>query len=606
MQELVDNIVAAMKAGRHADALNMARTLAQSFPYDEGALSLLALGEQNAGDLLTARNLLLGLTRDHPGTWQHWNNLGNVQRLLGDLGAAGDAYQHALALHQDSPRLRANLGLLHLNLGEFAQARDQLCAACVMEGAEPGMRIWAAVACHACADDQTAGLLVQGWPEWSGISDEAMLELGWLLYQLGDTSAGESILSKEFQDATIRMRATARRVLALERLNRLDDARELIARMSDPSRIADLQAKMETLHAMALIASRNKDHASARSLYEAALALQVPPRYKQTLYFGLAKACDQLDDAAGAIDALAHAHADAIVGHTAEEKARLAGTGLLSLLEPECQVAAGGVADAAGAPSEADSPVFVVGFPRSGTTLLEQMLAAHPDFASADEQPMVQRMLERLREQGADYPSALDGLAPEQCETLREAYWLEAAKTVELPAGIRLVDKHPLNFLALPLIRKVFPNAPLIFCVRHPCDSILSSYMQNFRDPRLAAECTSIPRLADLYRRLAQRWINDSKLYPSEILVSRHEDLVTDPEQQLRRIGEFLGIDDTAGMLDFSAHARARGFIGTPSYAQVVQGLNADTMGRWERYRAWLEPSLPTLAPIMDHWGYTA
>lgn len=606
MQELVDNIVAAMKVGRHADALSMARTLVQSFPYDEGALSLLALGEQNAGDMLTARNLLLDLTRDHPETWQHWNNLGNVQRLLGDLKSAGDAYQRALALHEESPRLRANLGLLHLNLGDFAQARDQLCAACVMEGAEPGMRIWAAVACHACADDQTARLLVQGWPEWSGTSEEAMLELGWLLYQLGDISAGESILSTEFQDATIRMRATARRVLALERLNRLDEAGELIARMSDPARIADLQAKMETLHAMALIASRNKDYAAARNFYEAALALEVPPRYKQTLYFGLAKVCDQMDDAAAAMDALQHAHADAIVEYTAEEKARLAGTGLLSLLDPEYQVTAGAGGDATDAPSEADSPVFVVGFPRSGTTLLEQMLAAHPEFASTDEQPMVQRMLERLREQGADYPSALADLTAEQCAMLREVYWQEAAITVERPAGVRLVDKHPLNFLALPLIRRIFPQSPLIFCVRHPCDSILSSYMQNFRDPRLAAECTSIARLADLYQRLTERWINDSKLFPSKILVCRHEQLVTDAEQQLRRIGEFLGIDDTSAMLNFSEHARARGFIGTPSYAQVVQGLNSDALGRWERYRAWLEPSLPALAPIIDHWGYTA
>lgn len=606
MQELIDNIVGAMKQGRHADALGMARTLVQSFPHDEGALSLLALGEQNAGDMLTARNLLTGLTRDHPGTWQHWNNLGNVQRLLGDLKSAGEAYQRALALHQESPRLRANLGLLHLNLGDFAQARDQLCAACVMEGAEPGMRIWAAVACHACADDQTARMLVQGWPEWNGISEEAMLELGWLLCQLGDNGAGESILSTEFQDSTIRLRATARRVLALERLNRLDEARQLAVSIGDPSRIADLQAKMEALHALALVAERIKEYAAARHHYEAALALAVPPRYQQSLYFGLARVCDRMDDPAAAMDALGHAHADAIAHHAMEEGARLAGTGLLSLLDPKFEISTAMIAADAGSPSEADSPVFLVGFPRSGTTLLEQMLAAHPAFASTDEQPMVQRMLERLREQGAVYPAALADLTEDQCAMLRDVYWKESERTLARPAGIRLVDKHPLNFLALPLIRRIFPAAPLIFSVRHPCDSILSSYMQNFRDPRLAAECSSIERLASLYQRLTQRWINDSGLYPSKILTSRYEDLVAEPEQQLRRIGEFLGIEDTSSMLDFSAHARARGFIGTPSYAQVVQGLNADAMGRWERYRAWLEPALPTLAPIMDHWGYSA
>ncbi|SFN09092.1 tetratricopeptide repeat-containing sulfotransferase family protein [Dokdonella immobilis] len=607
MQELIDNIVAAMKAGRHADALSMSRTLVQSFPNDEGALSMLALGEQNAGDMRTARNLLLGLTRDHPGTWQHWNNLGNVQRLLGDFNSAGEAYQRALALHQDSPRLRANLGLLHLNLGEFAQARDQLCAASVMHGAEPGMRIWAAVACHACADDDSALQLVHGWPQWStGSSEEAMLELGWLLFQLGDTRSGEAILSTEFQDSKVRMRALARRVLARERLNLVKEAAELTARMSDPTGMVDLQAKMETLHALALIAARNGELAIARHHYESALQLEAPPRYKQNLYFGLAKVCDRLDDPAAAMDALKQAHADVIVEHASEEKSRLEGTGLLSLLDPKFESDPESVQACAGAPEERESPVFVVGFPRSGTTLLEQMLSAHPAFMSADERPMVQRMLEHLRQQGLDYPAALAQLGAGQCATLRDIYWQEAAKTVQRSDGVRLIDKHPLNFLALPLIRRIFPEAPLIFCVRHPCDSLLSSYMQNFRDPRLAAECASIERLADLYLRLGQRWIRDSQLYPGRLLVSRHEDLIADAEAHLRRIADFLGIEDSTSMLDFSTHARARGFIGTPSYAQVVQGLNADAVGRWKRYRSYLEPALPVLAPIMDHWGYAA
>ena len=606
MQELIDRILAAMKSGQHAEALTLSRELVHSFPHDEGALSLLAVSEQNAGDLEIARNLLLGLTRNHPGTWQHWNNLGNVQRLLGDLDGASNAYQRALALHQESPRLRANLGLLHLNQGRYALAREELCAAIVMRGAEDAMRIWAAVSCQACGDDATARLIVRDWPQWTGVSEEAMLELGWLLAQLGDIDAAESILSREFQDSTIRIRALARRIFALERLNRIEDATALAAQMDDPARIADKQSRMEALHALAKISSRAKDFAGSRQLYEAALAFDVPPRYRQSLYFGLARVCDQLGDPEATMAALQKAHADDLARHTAEDLQRVAGTGLIALLDARFEESAPLADDSEGAPAESESPVFVVGFPRSGTTLLEQMLSAHPAFVSADEQPMVQRVIEKVREWDMAYPVDLARLSSAQCAQLRDLYRAEASKTVAQPAGVRLVDKHPLNFLALPMIRRIFPNAPVIFCVRHPCDSILSSYMQNFRDPRLAAECASPARLADLYVRLTRRWEHDSGRHSSRILVSRHEDLVADPEAQLRRIGDFLGIEDTAPMLNFSEHAQARGFIGTPSYAQVVQGLNAEAVGRWERYRAHLEPMLPILAPVLEYWGYSA
>lgn len=604
MQQLVERILAAMKAARHTEALTLSRELVHSFPSEEGALSLLAVSEQNAGDLDTARELLLGLTRNHPGTWQHWNNLGNVQRLQGDLPAASGSYERALALNNSNPRISANHGLLQLNLGEFAKARDALLAACNMEGAEPSMRIWAAVACHACADDETAGALVSDWQQRPKPSEEALIELGWLLFQLGAHEASEAVLSLEFQNANYRQSALARRALALERLNRIEEASALTERMQDPARIADKQARMDTLNALAIVAARRKNFDAARRYYQAALALNLPQRHQRPLYFGLARTLDQLGDTPGAMDALEHAHAGDLTEQAAIEQQKMASRGLLSLSEPAANFGGPVDWDTHDAPVTAESPVFIVGFPRSGTTLLEQMLAAHPDFFTVDEQPMLQRVLERFREMDRNYPQDLPALTPSECASLRGLYWNEARRMVELKPGKRLVDKHPLNFLALPLIRRIFPNSPMIFCQRHPCDSLLSSYMQNFRDPRLAAECASLERLAGLYVRLTRRWIHDSNLFPQHTLLLRHEDLVANAEIELQRVGEFLELADITPMHLFSEHAQARGFIGTPSYSQVVQGLNADAIGRWQRYREYLEPVLPTLLPILEHWGY--
>ncbi len=604
MQEQVNNILEAINSGRHAEALRLSRTLAESFPRDEGVRSLRAVAEQNGGDLAVAKTLLIDLTAEHPDRWQHWNNLGNVQRLLGDLDHAGESYASALQLNPQSPRLLANLGLLQLNLGNFGAAREHLCKACTLPGSEHGMRIWAAVACQASSDDETARMLIHDWQSWPATSEETRLELGWLLIQLGDSAGGHTILSGEFQDANLRTRALARRALSLERTNRIEEARELTRQMTEPEKIADRQSRMEILQALAIIAARSKDYSAARQRYTEALALDLPARYRRPMSFGLAHACDKLGDPAAAMDALRMAHGGFETSSNAQQ--RLPETGLLALLAAENGLSGPVAWNTGAAGIDSQSPVFVVGFPRSGTTLLEQMLAAHKAFASTDEQPMVQRMLAHLAQRGVTYPEGLATLDDADRKELREVYFKEAANTVELGAGVRLVDKHPLNFLALPLIRFVFPEAPLIFCQRHPCDSLLSSYMQNFRDPGLAAECSSLQRLADLYVRLTERWISDSRHLPSAIHYCRYEDLISDPDTQLRRIGDFLGLDDVSAMHDFNKAAEARGFIGTPSYSQVVEGLNTDSEGRWKDYGEYLQPILPTLKPVLEHWGYDA
>ena len=604
MQEQVNNIVQAMNDGRHAEALRMSRELVQTFPRDEGVRSLQAVSEQNGGDLAIAKKLLLELTTEHPDRWQHWNNLGNVQRLQGELVSAGESYEKALALNPQSPRLLANLGLLKLNLGQFSQAREHLRKACSLPGSEHGMRIWAAVACQASSDDETARLMIHDWRTWPSTSEEARVELGWLLIQLGDSEGGHAILSREFLDANLRMRALARRVLALERVNKIAEAHELIRRMVDPTQIADRQTRMETMQALALIATRLKDYPAAKHYYTEALALDLPQRYQQPLCFGLARACDHLGETDAAMEALAMAHSS--MDESSAGREVYSQTGLLSLLGADKAFDGPVSWDIKKAGADCESPVFIVGFPRSGTTLLEQMLSAHEAFASTDEQPMVQHMMGYLAERGVIYPAGLDSLGEADRSVLREVYLKEAANSVEQTSGVRLVDKHPLNFLALPLIRFVFPDAPLIFCQRHPCDSLLSSYMQNFRDPRLAAACSSLQNIADLYARLTERWISDSKHFPSNILYCRYEDLITDPDTQLRKIGDFLGLDDISAMHDFSKHAEARGFIGTPSYSQVVEGLNTDAEGRWKGYRKYLEPVLPSLKPVLEHWGYEA
>jgi hypothetical protein len=257
------------------------------------------------------------------------------------------------------------------------------------------------------------------------------------------------------------------------------------------------------------------------------------------------------------------------------------------------------------APARDASPIFIVGFPRSGTTLLEQMLDAHPGLRSMDERLYLAELADIAEERyGLRYPHELDRLDGAQCDDLRTHYWRRVAETVRLAPGQRLVDKNPLNMLHLPLLKRLFPNANLILALRHPCDILLSCYMQNFGLPAFMVMCSSLERLGTGYASAMRYWNHHAALLKPDWMPLRYEDLVADCDSTLRRLGDFLGLDDVSSMRAFDTHARNKGYIGTPSYHQVIQPLNSGSIGRWRRYADRFAPVLPILQPVLDTWNY--
>lgn len=255
-------------------------------------------------------------------------------------------------------------------------------------------------------------------------------------------------------------------------------------------------------------------------------------------------------------------------------------------------------------PTFAQSPVFVVGFPRSGTTLLEQMLDAHPGLCAMDEQPFLQQLAELLDRRGVAWPDGLARLGQDECDALRADYLQRVRGVVELGPGQRLVDKNPLNLLRLPLIRRLFPQAPVILALRHPCDVLLSCYMQSFRSPAFAVLCADLERLADGYAEAMAHWDYHARALPGPVLELRYEDLVAAPADAAARLGQFLRLDDAGPLLGFQQHARAKGYISTPSYAQVVEGIHRGALGRWQTYRRQFAPVMASLQPWLQRWGY--
>ncbi|MEO8809666.1 MAG: sulfotransferase [Rhodanobacter sp.] len=599
-------ILSDLDEGRPQQAERACHGLLHAQPEDENGLAALGVALQQRGRPALAVVVFEYLLDRHPGRVGHWGNLGNALREAGRHEDAEQAYLTALKLAPGDAMTQANLGLLYKERAEYAKARTYLVAAAKLLPDDYEVGIYAAMSCCECGDNLGAGILTSGWRRWLPLDTDLSIDLAWMFTQLGRTSEAEELLGGSLQLNGARPRTLARLVGLLERVNRLEEADRILSRLPDPQSLSDPVDRLEVISALGVMAMRGRDPLAARRLLERLLELTGDPAHRGNLYFTLAKACDKQGDTEAALDALCKAHAAQMV-----KASQLVPELLLPGVQPlspalirMTSTQAAGWTPPERCKGDPQSPIFVVGFPRSGTTMLEQMLDAHPTLASMDEQPFLQGVSEKVLGLGVEYPEAIGELDPAACAMLIRHYWDQVADVVTLAQGQRLVDKNPLNLLHLPLISRLFPDAPIILALRHPCDVILSCYMQNFRAPGFQTLCSSLERLAGGYVNGMNYWVYHEQLLKPRVLHLRYEDLLDQFDAEVERIGRFIEVEDAAPLRNFHQHARQKGFISTPSYAQVTQPPNKDAVGRWHRYEKAFQPLLPELKDIMEHWGY--
>ncbi len=246
--------------------------------------------------------------------------------------------------------------------------------------------------------------------------------------------------------------------------------------------------------------------------------------------------------------------------------------------------------------------IFLVGFPRSGTTLLENVLAAHPNVVTLEEKDC----LEAASATYLTSDQTLERLArinPGEALRQRDVYWSMVRKFGVEPRGRVFIDKMPLSTVLLPLIAKLFPDARILFARRDPRDVVLSCFRRRFAMSAAmyqflnlesaGAYYDAVMRISELYR----------DLLPLPVHVVRYESLVDDFDGTTRAACDFLGLEWNQSMHDFAVKARARG-ISTPSAAQVARGLNREGQGTWRRYRDQMAPVVPILERWVRRFGY--
>jgi hypothetical protein len=243
-----------------------------------------------------------------------------------------------------------------------------------------------------------------------------------------------------------------------------------------------------------------------------------------------------------------------------------------------------------------------VGFPRSGTTLLEQVLASHPDIEALEERDTLADAIQAYGRRPRDL-AELAAAPQAEITRLRVAYWQRVAREGADPVGKVFVDKLPLNTFRLPMIAKLFPEAKVLFAQRDPRDVVLSCFRRRFAMNGPMYQLLTLPTAAEFYDAAMQIGERLSGALPT--LVVRHERLIEDFDAVTREACAFLDLPFTEAMRGFAQRIQDRS-IATPSGAQVSRGLTAEGVGAWRRYADPMAGVLPALQPWVERFGYPA
>ncbi len=598
----LSSVWATFTQGDYATAMAVAQRVLHDQPGHIEALSLLGAAAFAGEDFSVATRAYQNLATLEPALALHRVNLGTAQRAAADLAAASKSYQAAAACGADDASFHLNYGLLLWDLHQIDAAHTELELAYAMAPDDAEIALaFGGLCCRTVRQEQALAVLTT-WQQWQSLAETQLTELSQLFLQLGEMRAAETVLKLALTLDPENGSSRVRYAGLLERLNRLDDAQTALAAVLPEPGDATLAFEQRALAAR--LAQRQGRHAEAAENYQALLKLPQAQDDEQELCYSLAKSLDALRLYKQAMSALHQAH----TAQVAELK--LYTPKAAAQVEPlriaDYRSDASDYSRWAEQPGDAlrPDPLFVVAFPRSGTTLLEQMLDAHPGLCAMDEQPFLQHAVSDMQAHGASYPEQLADLTAAQLDDVRAAYWARVATKVELKSGVRLVDKNPLNMLRLAAIRRLFPNARVLMMVRHPCDVLLSCYMQNFRAPEFALLCQSLPSLAAGYAKAFDFWYAQQAILNTAVLELRYETLVADVAGSARAICDFAQLPWDDRMLDPARHAQQRGYISTPSYSQVVKPVNRDAVGRWQRYAAEFAPVLPILQAQLTRWAY--
>jgi len=257
------------------------------------------------------------------------------------------------------------------------------------------------------------------------------------------------------------------------------------------------------------------------------------------------------------------------------------------------------IRDSAGYGAAATDPIFIVGLPRAGSTLLEQILSSHSQVEGTMELPDIPAIAKTLsgvggKSQGSNYPEALATLNAQECSALGERY-LSQTRIQRKTDAPHFIDKMPNNFAHIGLIHLALPNAKIIDARRHPLACCFSGFKQHFaRGQNFTYGLEDIGRY---YRDYVELMAHFDAMLPGRIHRVFYESMVADTQSEVRRLLAYCGLPYEEGCLRFYENERA---VRTASSQQVRQPIFRDAVDHWRNYEPWLAPLKEVLGPVLE------
>ena len=248
-------------------------------------------------------------------------------------------------------------------------------------------------------------------------------------------------------------------------------------------------------------------------------------------------------------------------------------------------------------------PIFFVGFPRSGTTLMEQVFKSHPRLVTTEERSPLSAVRQHMRHSEGGYPKGLDNLTNADMDRLRQYFRDFCQNTLGELGDRQVVDKLPLNIVHLGLAKLLFPQSRIIVALRDPRDACLSCFMQKFQVGPAMANFLELNTTGLAYDSVMATWLHYRSLLEGSWKEYRYEDLVENFDDTVTRALDFMGVgwhDDIAGYRD----AAKKRVITTPSYRDVTAPVTNRAVARWRNYEKEMISILPLLEPFVEKFGY--
>lgn len=563
--------------------------------YSNRGNVLRLLGEMNAA--MENYDKAIKLKPDYA---EAYSNRGNVLRDLMQLKAAVKNYEKAIVLKPDYAEAYNNRGIVLKDLMQFKEAVDSYDKAIELKHDYAEAYNNRGIAFRDLGElkeaENSCNKAIKLKPEYA----EAYSNRGNILSELGQLDAAIQSCKK-----AIELKPTFKNVhtnlcdlyekhnMVVELKNALQHAQEVLP-----------ESDSELLFRLALLANREKRFEDVRDLLELVsiekLLPDTRPRYSELL----SKAYDKLGEFSSAFCQFEITNNIVKKLSAGQQFSAQRYFDRVSKTSKTWKNVANIEWSSKRTSTEQYSLVFLVGFPRSGTTLLDTILRSHPEVLVVEEKNTVGSMLTHIG--GIATVDILTDLDDDQIAKLRAIYFEELFSHIEPDDSHKLiVDKMPLNITDVGLIHRVFPDSKFILALRHPHDCVLSCFMQNFKLNDAMSNFLTLQQSARLYDAVMKLWVHYNDALDIDAGILKYEDLVHDLQGTVEPLLDFLGLDWNDNVLNYQKVALSRGEIKTPSYNQVVQSLYTQAIDRWKNYKDQSKEIAPLLEPWVKKFGYS-